>query len=182
MIAEYKLRDNPRSLAYNEQHEFTRRVPSLSPRQSARDGKIAMQIARAWDIEHNAEKSKEIFFSKCRLLSHPHYWEILRTVWAVSGSTENADEFRPYFKSSRPCKKWFMTKEDAETLDAMPFPLTVYRAYDSEPDPGISWTLDKEWCDGYAEAHGRKVKSRTVEREEVFAYVSRRGEEEIMIL
>lgn len=92
----------------------------------------------------------------------------------------------------RPCKGWFMTMEDAETLEKMEFPLTVYRAYDpyydtpegleNGGDPGISWTTDKEWCEEYAKGRGRIVKSRTVERKDVFAYVSRRGEEEIMIL
>lgn len=181
-MIEYKLRDNPRSFAYNEQHEFTRRIPALKPKQAARDGRIAMQIARAIDEDNDTEKAMGIFFHKCRLLSNPHYWELLRTVWVMCGSTENADEFRPYLKSSRPCKGWFMTKEDAEALDAMQFPLTVYRAYDDEADRGISWTLDKEWCEGYARAKGRKVKSRTVERSDIFAYVTRRGEEEIMIL
>jgi hypothetical protein len=42
--------------------------------------------------------------------------------------------------------------------------------------------LDKAWCEQYAAAHGRRVKERQVEREEVFAYISRRGEQEIIIL
>lgn len=181
-MIEYKLNDNPRSLAYNEQHEFTRRIPSLKPRQAARDGRIATQIARAIDVDNDTEKAMDIFFNKCRLLSNPHYWELLRTVWIMCGSTDNADVFRPYLQSSRPCRGWFMTKEDTEALDAMRWPLTVYRAYDDEEDHGISWTLDREWCEIYAKEKGRKVKSRTVERNDVFAYVSRRGEEEIMIL
>ena len=95
--------------------------------------------------------------------------------------------FRLMMKSSRPCKSWFMTPEDAAALDAMTFPLTVWRAYDIElyprnTDPGISWTLDKQWCREYAEANGRVMKTMQVERKDVFAYISRRGEEEIIIL
>ena len=56
------------------------------------------------------------------------------------------------------------------------------RAYDGDPDPGISWTLDEQWCQGYAKAKGRRVKQMQVSRDQVFAYVSRRGEEEVIVL
>ena len=169
-------------IAENESRAFTRRVPSLPEKQLMRDSKIITQIIRAWDIEGDAEKVKDIFFRKCHLLSNPRYWEVLRSVWVIAGKTENAKEFKHYLKSARPCRSWFMTVEDAQALDKMEFPITVYRAYESEPDEGISWTLDKEWCEEYAMGKGRKVKSRVVERKDIFAYVSRRGEEEIMIL
>lgn len=74
-----------------------------------------------------------------------------------------------------------MTPEDADALNKMSFPLTVWRAYDSEPDPGISWSINKEWVESYAKVKGRKVKSRQVERNQIFAYISRRLESEIII-
>lgn len=177
-----RIRVNPRSLAINEHSDFTRRIPALPQKQLARDGKIAKQIIRAYDEGNDARKAKDIFFRKAKLLSNPRYWEVLRSVWVVAGTTENVEEFLPYFKSTRPCKGWFMTVEDAEALEKMSFPITVYRAYSQDKDPGISWTLDLEWCKGYAQARGCKVKSRTVERKDVFAYISRRGEEEFIIL
>ena len=79
-----------------------------------------------------------------------------------------------------------MTPEDAAFLDAQDFPLMVWRAWDKnrygDNDPGISWTLDSRWCAEYARVHNRAVKWRSVRREEIFAYVSRRGESEIIIL
>ena len=75
-----------------------------------------------------------------------------------------------------------MTPEDATAFDKMVFPLKVYRAYIQEPDPGISWTLNEQWCKEYAAVRDMHIKSRTVLREDVFAYISRRGEEEIIIL
>ena len=57
-----------------------------------------------------------------------------------------------------------------------------YEAYDREPDPGISWTINEEWFHQYAEGMGRQVKERLVNRDEVFAFVSRRHEQEIIIL
>lgn len=182
---------DPNSLAVNQRTDFTRRIPTgLSPRQMARDAKIASQIIRAAEggTAGGAEqKVLDIFFHKARLLSNPRYWELMRTVWIAAGSTETAGRFRMLMKSSRPCKSWFMTPEDAAALNSMIFPLTVWRAYDADKypdntDPGISWTLDEQWCREYASSKGREVKTMQVFRDRVFAYVSRRGEEEIIIL
>ena len=179
---------DPHALAVNQRTDFTRRIPTgLSDKQMARDAKIAKQITVAWE-KGATEKVIDIFRHKAKLLSNPRYWELMRTVWIAAGSTETAQMFRTMMKSQRPCRKWFMTPEDENALDRMLFPLTVWRAYDPryemEPggDPGISWTLDKEWCENYADAKGRVIKKREVERDDVFAYISRRGEEEIIIL
>ena len=171
---------NPHSMVDNERTDFTRRIPSLPEKQLARDSKIAMQLVRAQ--EQGAEAMIDVFTRKAKLMSNPRYWEFMRTVWVAAGSTETAPMFRKLMKSARPCKGWFMTPEDAADLDAMKFPLTVWRAYDSEPDPGISWTIDRKWCEGYAKSKGRKVKERQVIREEIFAYITRRGESEIILL
>lgn len=176
---------DPNSLAINQRSDFTRRIPTgLKPRQAARDSKIAMQIIRA---EGHPDEMIDIFTRKAPLLSNPRYWELMRTVWVAAGSTETANLFRKMMCSTRPCKSWFMTPEDAAALEAMEFPITVWRAWDVEryprnTDPGISWTLDEQWCREYAKAKGRVVKMMQVSREQVFAYVSRRGEEEVIIL
>ena len=172
---------DPRGLAVNERTDFTRRIPALPEKQLARDAKIVSQIIRAREAGRGQEVL-DIFRRKARLLSNPRYWEVMRTVWVAVGSTETAPLFRTLMQSSRPCRSWFMTPEDAAALEAMPFPLTVWRAYDADPDPGISWTLDEQWCRGYAQAKGRRVKQMQVSREQVFAYVSRRGEEEMIVL
>lgn len=172
---------NPRGLAENERTDFTRRIPALPEKQLARDAKIVGQIIRAYE-QGRGQEVMDIFRRKARLLSNPRYWEVMRTVWVAVGSTETAPLFRTLMQSIRPCRSWFMTPEDAAALEAMPFPLTVWRAYDAEPDPGISWTLDEQWCRGYAKAKGRRVKQMQVSREQVFAYVSRRGEEEVIVL
>jgi hypothetical protein len=172
---------DPHGLCENQRSDFTRRIPSLPPKQLARDSKIAAQIIRAYE-SGDTHQVLDIFFRKAKLLSNPRYWELMRTVWVAAGSTYTAHLFRVMMKSNRPCKSWFMTPEDAAALDAMQFPLTVYRAYDDDDDPGISWTLDKEWCEGYAKSKGRRIKTMQVYRDKVFAYVSRRGEEEIIIL
>lgn len=177
---------DPHALAENQRTDFTRRIPTgLSPKQMARDSKIAMQIVRAHEAG-DYDGVLDIFFRKAKLLSNPRYWELMRTVWVAAGTTETAQRFRALMKSSRPCRSWFMTPEDAAFLDAQDYPLMVWRAWDrnryGDNDPGISWTLDGEWCAEYAKSQGREVKWRSVRREEIFAYISRRGESEIIIL
>ena len=175
--------EGKRVLTYNEAHKFTRRVPTyLTDKQKARDSKIVKQIAIAHDVENDLQKVLDIFFSKCKLLSNPTYWEVLRTVWIAAGTTENAPKFLPYFRSNRGAKSWFMTVEDTETLNSLTFPIQLWRAYDDDDDKGISWTRDKEWCEGYAEQRDRRIKSAMFNREDIYAYISRRGEEEFIIL
>lgn len=166
---------DPHALAPNQHTDFTRRIPTgLSDRQMQRDAKIARQIITAYEQggDRAAERIIDIFTAKARLLSHPRYWELMRTVWVAAGSTETANRFRVLMRSGRPCRSWFMTPEDAEALSKMPLPLNVWRAYDPKydtpeyqqygGDPGISWTLSEEWCREYAAKKGRVVKHRQV--------------------
>ena len=195
-------------MSENETREFTRRVPTFRTRkQELYDSDVAAHLIRIWDEENDPEKLISYFFKKCGRLSNPEYWELLRTVWIAAGSTETADKFRRLMMSKRAARSWFMTVEDAETLKAMPEEFTVYRAcapyynlYEDDivvdtfdipeeeidngdiEDPGISWTLDPVWCREYAKRKHRIVKAKRVKKEEVFAYISRRGEEEIIIL
>lgn len=195
---------DPHALAPNQHTDFTRRIPTgFTKKQLDRDARIILQIVRAYDEGGRgaAERVLDIYLRKARLLTNPRYWEVMRTVWVAAGSTETADIFRTLMKSARPCRSWFMTPEDAQALDAMQFPLTVWRAYDVKyiddlphdtspgdivdlpnSDPGISWTIDKEWCIGYARSKGRVVRERQVMRSDIFAYVTRRGESEMIIL
>lgn len=171
------------SKTYNELHDFTRKIPSyLSKKQMERDAKIAKQIVMAHDVEHNKEKMLGIFFAKHRLLSNPRYWEILRTVWVAAGDASNVGKFRELMKSARPARSWFMTPEDKESFDSFAYPITLWRAYTDDDDHGISWSSSKEWVEIYAAIGGRKIKSKEFRKEDIFAYISRRGEDEFIIL
>lgn len=169
---------------FNEIHDFTHRNPSfLSKKQLERDSKIVRQIVTAYDVEEDARKVVDIFFRKCHLLSNPRYWEIMRTVWVVGGNHTNVEHFKELMKSNRQAKSWFMTLEDAEELEKMNFPILLYRAYDIRyEDKGISWTDNFDWVMNRAEIHKLTVKKRLFTRNEIFAYISRRGENEFIIL
>ena len=110
-----------------KQTEFTRRIPVLSRKQEEIDAKVARKMVYAWDVLHDPERLREVYFKNARRLSNPRYWELLRTVWVAAGSTDTADLFRPYFQSLRTCQSLFMTVEDAAALDRMKFPLKVWR-------------------------------------------------------
>lgn len=170
-------------LSYNEAHDFTRRIPTfLTEKQKIRDAKIIAQIIRAGDVENDKDKVFRIFLNHRRLLSDPRYWEVLRTVWVLCGSVDNLKLFKALFNSNRRAKSWFMTPEDSKYLESLQFPVTLYRAYTTDEDNGISWTDDKEWCEEYARNFGRKIKTKTFERKDIYAYISRRGENEYLIL
>lgn len=187
------------------QTEFTRRIPTFrTPKQEQRDRKIITRLVQLFDIERKQETMLQYFVDNCKWLSNPVYWEVLRTVWVAAGSTETANTFRKLMQSQRRAKSWFMTVEDKAVFDNLPDEFKVWRAYDriyesdevvvynpgmkpidittTLPDPGISWTLDYEWCKKYAEHKDRIIKCRWVRKADCFAYVSRRGEEEIIIL
>ena len=172
-------------LSYNEAHAFTRRKPTfVNKKQEERDSKIVRQIIHAYDVEFDKQRVMDIFFAKCHLLSDPVYWEVLRSVWVACGSTDNAKVFRKYFTANRRARSWFMTPEDSERLNSLSFPVTLYRAYNphTPTDEGISWTDDLDWCKEYAENKGRIIKQRKFTRDEIYAYISRRGESEFIIL
>ena len=162
---------------------MTRRYPDLTRKQLERDSKIAMKIVRAYDVEHDMGKVLDLWRKYHHLLSNPRYWEVLKTVWVAVGNTAVADEFRHYMQSNRPCRNYFMTPEEHEVMQQMAFPLKVYRACNSENDGGISWTTNIKVATEFATfAKNAKILSYEVTRNDVFAYINRRGEDEIIIL
>ena len=123
---------DPNALAPNQRTDFTRRIPTgFTQKQLDRDAQIILQIVRAYDEggPRAAERVLDIFLRKAKLLTNPRYWEVMRTVWVAAGSTETADTFRTLMRSARPCRSWFMTPEDAQAIDAMQFPLTVWPSF-----------------------------------------------------
>lgn len=95
--------------------------------------------------------------------------------------------------------KLFMTDGDRAALEAMPDELTVYRGYrpDCKNENGFSWTLDRNvaerlgnraWMQfvddkplGDPQNRGRVIE-KVVKKSEIFAYLTERGEAEIILL
>lgn len=88
-----------------------------------------------------------------------------------------------------PC---LMTAEEEKTLEAMEFPLTIYRGGTGNIDEvaeGISWTLDLEIAKFYASAWPKRwgierepiIVSMQVECDDVFAFLDGRKESELLV-
>ena len=169
--------------AYNEAVPRTwREYPEISRLQKVRDSRIVNEICLAWDLENNPQKVLDLFRRHHENLSDPCYWETLKCVWMVSGRTDNAGEFRRWMKSSRPYRRFFMTPEEEKRLERMSFPLTVYRACSGD-DKGISWTISESFANWFQTNYRKeRIDRKEVRREDVFAYIDRRGEDEIILL
>lgn len=169
-------------LKNNEKVEMSRRYPDLPHKVLRRDSEIVKRIISAWDIENDSEKVLSIYLKENKNLSDERYWELLRTVWIISGSVSNVDIFKKLMTSSRKEKYYFSTPEDAKKLREMPDIIEVYRAANNEND-GISWTTSLEYAQWYKEAYQKSmIISRLAHKNEVFAYIQRNLEFEIIIL
>ncbi len=167
----------------NELVPMTRRYPVLKKKVAERDSKIAKWLIQAWDQEKDSEKVLVIYMKEKHLLSHYRYWELMRTVWIVCGSVETVPVFRELMKSTRPQRHYFSTPEEAEKLSSLPDIVRAYRAQDGHMVDGISWTLTKEYAELYkTQFNKRWIYEREVEKKNIFAYINRNKEEELIIL
>ncbi|AVR47230.1 hypothetical protein C7S20_19325 [Christiangramia fulva] len=167
----------------NEMVPMTRRYPDLKDKVKKRDNKISIQLIRAWDVERDAEKVLKIFLQNIDKLSSYRYWELLRSVWIICGTVENAQFFSSLMKSNKPNRHYFSTPEEHEFLRSLPDQMDVYRACNSPQDGGISWTLDYDYACKYAKDFQKNmVLNNKINKSEVFAYINRNNESEILIL
>jgi len=167
----------------NEMVPMTRRYPNLKRKVLERDAKIAAKLARAWDVEHDERKVLQIFVDHNAQLSHQRYWELLRTVWIICGSVKLIGQFRIFMCSSRPHKYYFSTPEEAAQFRDMKEGIDLFRATDDANDGGISWTTSREYAESYKEQFSKRhILIRPLIKTEVFAYINRNREDEIIIL
>ncbi|MCZ2129493.1 MAG: hypothetical protein LC109_04425 [Bacteroidia bacterium] len=167
----------------NELVPMTRRYPNLPQKVLRRDSIIAKKIIDVWDNEHHAENVLYIYLKEHKNLSDERYWELMRTVWIIAGSVATATIFRKLMTANRRSKYYFSTPEEAKKLRELPETFEVYRATNDENDGGLSWTLSKEYAEWYQQAYQKeKVICRTVNRKDVFAFIERNKEAEIVIL
>ena len=166
----------------NESLPMTIRPVSLSKKQRQKDSDIAKELIYLADVKGDLRALVAAFYEYRNKLSHPRYWDLLRTVWITAGMPENYELFRSLFSSKRPFRYFVMTPEDEAFLGALPNEITVWRASKGPEDRGLSWTLDEKFAAEYAEKKGRVLIERQVQKKDVFAYFNRRGESEIIIL
>jgi len=174
---------NLKPLATNETVVMTRHYPKLARKVLERDSKIAKKIIQAWDNEHDEEKLLSIFIKEKKNLSDERYWELLRIVWIITGGLVNVDLFRSLMRSKRPNRYYFSTPEETKKLRELQDVFIVFRACNSNDDDGISWTTSRTYAEQYKDLFNKEmILSRWVSKDEVFAYIDRNLESEIIIL
>jgi hypothetical protein len=170
-------------LGNNQSVPMTRRYPNLPNKVLKRDSEIIKKIISAWDLENDADKVLSFYLKENKNLSDFRYWEVLRTVWILCGSIDNADLFRKLMQSSRKQKYYFSTPEEAKFLRELPEQVQIYRATNNINDNGLSWTLSKEYAEYYKTAYQKdKVISKIINKKQIFAYIERNLESEVVIL
>lgn len=118
-------------------------------------------------------------------LSDEAYWSLVRQVYQDSENVEEVPKLWSHLlESSRPARAAMMTPAEQGALAAMPDTLTVWRgaADDAELSSGFSWTLDIEVAHWFACRFNQAgiVARAEVSKHHVWAYLTSRGEEEIM--
>ncbi len=167
----------------NEAIPMTRRYPNLPNKALKRDSEIARRIIIAWDLGKDADKVLSIYLKESKNLSDERYWELLRSVWILCGTVENADLFRRLMQSTRKEKYYFSTPEEAKLLRELPEQVEIYRATNNINDNGLSWTLSKEYAEWYKTAYQKeKIISKTINKKQIFAYIERNRESEVVVL
>lgn len=173
----------PIPMALNTGVFMTRSIPHLPRKVLLRDSRIAMRMIQAWDLYNSGTRVLEIFLKEQDKLSDERYWELLRTVWVVAGSVEHAPVFRGLFTSKRPRRHLFSTPEDAAVLRSLPARIEVHRATDDPLDGGLSWSLSRAFVHEYRQIFAKAIIiSRWVDKSEVFAYIGRARESEVILL
>lgn len=164
---------------FNEFTPMTRRIPDVPQKVLRRDSEVVKKIIA---VQNDPDAVLNIFVKEQKSLSDYRYWELLRTVWIVAGRSDLLDVFIPLFKSQRKHRYYFSTPEEAERLRKMPQQFMAYRAINVGQN-NISWTLKKEFAEWF-KTHYKKdfIEEKLIDKSTVFAFIERRGEEEILII
>lgn len=129
------------------------------------------------------------FKEVCDRMSDEDYWSVLSDIWQLSENIwQNKQGWIKLLKSKRPGKKHFMNEEEHETFASMPDVITSYRGYiPGKNMTGLSYSLSKEKAEWFANRFQRlngdgKVIKISIPKKKVFAYMSCRNEQELIIL
>ena len=116
-------------------------------------------------------------------LSDHEYWETAGDVWTDSENIwENREEWLDVLSSARPGREAFMSEEERAAFEALPETITIYRGTAYPDESGFSWTLNRATARWFADrfGHGGEVLTETIPRDAAFAFLTGRGEEEIV--
>lgn len=127
--------------------------------------------------------------------SKKEYWEVIGFLWI---DTENVYENKDYWEQllflEFSDSHLMMNEEDSKFFDELPNTITIYRG--GIDDRGYSWTLDRDKAEWFANRwimngnlgeksnvtnrHETNVFEQTIKKSDAIAYLSDRGESEII--
>jgi hypothetical protein len=111
------------------------------------------------------------------------YWKLISFLWTNSENISQNKEIWDELLRDKTNSHYFMDKKDLEYFNSLPNEFMVYRGY-VHWENGYSYSLDRERAVWFAERFGQNglVKERLVKKEDVFAYINSRKENEIIVL
>jgi hypothetical protein len=123
-----------------------------------------------------------------QLMSDSEYWEYLRSIWVDSENIwQNQTLWLHFLSSDRPQREKFMDDDEHEHLKSLPERVKIYRGYAVGKNiDGYSWTLSREKAEFFANRfyglYEGRVAEMDIPKAEIFAYISSRGEDEVIVL
>lgn len=121
-------------------------------------------------------------------LTPEEYWPLLGDIWT---DTENQwqyiDELKDLLTYDLPSRDLIMEEDERASLAAMPDEIKIYRGYQvGKNESGLSWTTDRsraQWFAGRLALDDDEpaVMEAVVNKKDVIAFFSRRGENEIVL-
>jgi hypothetical protein len=145
---------------------------------------IAEQAALAHVLRYEGTPMAIVQFEKYKhVLDDYWYWFTLSTLWVSYSGYSDLKLWRRLFQSGRPGRRTSLMKpSEWESFKAMPNIFTAYRAHRPSETDWISYTLDKELVDRWAQERDGYVRSYTLNKLHCLALFLRRGETEILML
>lgn len=122
-------------------------------------------------------------------MTDQEYWGRLSDIWVDSENIgAQPSRWRELLLSERGSRESFMNENERAELAKLPQKFTVYRGY-SENDQeefGMSWSTDAGVAEWFARRFARDdekiiMENLEISKDDVFAYVTRRGEDEIIL-
>lgn len=133
---------------------------------------------------HERPYRLEAFLEIMNELEHIAYWELLADIWIdTENMWQNLSTWKQLLNSPRPMKKYFMNPEDREFFRKLPDTVVIYRGYHKGRNKrGLSWTLDYRKAQWFAKRLNDNglIATKRISKSRLFAYLSTRGESEII--
>lgn len=158
----------------------------LKAKTQAAEEALAKRDYSSFIFLHERPYRFEAFVRAMDKMKDKEYWELLGDAWVDSENLwQNLPRWKKLLQSTRKGREFFMQEEERNFLNSLPETVKIFRGYiPSKNKGGLSYTLNEEKAHWFANRFGGKgeVHVRTIKKSKIFAYLSRRDEDEIIAL